>query len=150
MRKLTVTLLSALALAGLSAGGAFAAHHARAHSAAPPALCGTLYKPPCAPPSSVISSIASCRGAGTVIKMPIRLHSNAGLKSVKVTLRGRTIKSLKFKGRPTSKTLRVSISTRGLKAGIYTVTVKVTDVRGVTRSRAAHFSICKPKPVFTG
>lgn len=150
MRKLIVTLLSAFVLAGLSAGMALAAHRPRGHAAAPPALCGTLYRPACRPPGSVISSIASCRNTGTVLSIPIRVRSNAGLKRVKVMVRGRTLKIFKFRGRPTNKRLRVKISTRGLHAGIYQVKVIVTDVRGVTRSKVAHFSICKPKPVFTG
>jgi len=148
MRKLVITLLGALVLSAFATAAASGRSHARA--AAPPALCGTLYKPACVAPQSVISSIAACRNTGATVSMPVKLHAIAGLKSAKVLFRGKTIKSLTFKGAPQNRSFRVSISTRGLKAGIYTVTVKVTDVRGVTRSKVAHFSICKPKPVFTG
>lgn len=150
MRKLTIMLLGALAVAAFATAAASGAGRSHARAAAPPALCGTLYKPACVAPQSVISSIAACRNTGRTISMPVKLHAIAGLKSAKVLFRGKTIKSLKFKGAPQNKFFRVKINTRGLKAGIYTVTVKVTDVRGVTRSKVAHFSICKPKPVFTG
>lgn len=150
MRKLTITLLSALVVAALAAAGASGAGRPAAHAAAPPANCGTLYKPPCAPPRSVISSIAACRNTGRILSLPVTLHSVAGLRSAKVTLGRRTIRSLRFTGAPQNRSFRITINTRGFKPGIYTITVRVTDVRGVTRSKVAHFSICKPKPVFTG
>jgi hypothetical protein len=61
-----------------------------------------------------------------------------------------TVKNFTFKGRPTHKSVAVSINTHGFKPGLYTLTVKVTDVRGKNAIRLAHFTICKPKPVFTG
>ena len=108
MRKFIISLLGVVAVVGITASIATASH-GRAHSAASGALCGTLYKPPCAPPGAVFSSLAACTAKASV-----------------------------------------TISTRGLQPGLYKVTVKVTDVRGVTRSHTGHFAICKPKPVVTG
>jgi len=149
MRKFIVTLVSVFVVAGLTASIA-TARHGKAHSSAPPALCGTLYKPACAPPGAVFSSIAACRAAGAAVGVPIRLHAIAGLKSATVLLKGHKVKTFNFKGRPQNRSVRVAFSTRGLRPGLYTFTVKVTDVRGVTRKRIGHFSICKPKPKFTG
>jgi hypothetical protein len=65
-------------------------------------------------------------------------------------LGGRTIKSVKFHGSPTARTITVAVSTRGDKPGLFTITVKATDTRGKTPTGRAHFTICRPAPVFTG
>jgi hypothetical protein len=146
MRKLIISLLCVAAVVALATS--VAAGHTKGHAAAP--LCGTLYTPPCAPPSGTIVSIASCKNTGTMITMPASVHAIAGLKTATVTLNGKTIKVVKFSGRPKNGSFHVTISTRGFKPGVYSVKVTVTDVRGTNTVRIAHFSICTPKPVFTG
>ena len=147
MRKFVV-LSGAVAIVAasisLTAGASVA--RVRGHAAAP--LCGTLYTPPCRPPSGTVVSITSCRNTGAVLHFPITARSNAGLKSVMV--RGVVTKNYVFKGRPTSKTVSVTVNTRGFKPGLYSLTVKITDTKNKNAIRVAHFSICKPKPVFTG
>lgn len=150
MRKLAVTFLSAVMVAGLATGIASASKGAKAHQAAI-VRCGTLYTPTCAPPGSVFVSRAACAKIGRVITTPITLHAVAGLRSVKVTLRGKTILSKRFRGSPRNASVRVEFVTRGLKAGLFQFNVAVTDVRGRTTRRVGHFSLCKPAPPkFTG
>jgi len=149
LRKFIISLLGVVAVVGITASIATASH-GRAHSAASGALCGTLYKPPCAPPGAVFSSLAACTAKASVTISNIRLHAIAGIRKATIAVNGHTVKTVTYTNRPQNKTIGVTISTRGLKPGLYKVTVKVTDVRGVTRSHTGHFAICKPKPVVTG
>lgn len=148
MRKVIFTLMVAVAVIAGTASLASGASKPAAHAAA--AKCGTLYTPTCTPPKAVVASDAACRAAGATVNFPIALSSNSGLRKVTVTFAGKTIKSVTFSGNPTKKNLSVGVHTKGLSAGIHSVTVKVTDVRGKSRSSVAHFSICQSKPVFTG
>lgn len=145
-----LTMIVAGALVAFSAS--LAAGKPRIHAHASQGLCGTLYTPPCTPPKAVVISKVACQAAGTTVNFPIVVTANAGLDKVTVKFRGKIVKTVKFKGKPTKKKLTVSIATAGLAAGVYSVTVKVTDARGQTHTSVAHFSICKPasKPVFTG
>jgi hypothetical protein len=133
------------ASAGLATSSVARVH---AHAAAP--LCGTLYTPPCRPPSGTVISIPSCRNTGAILHFPITASANAGLKKVVVMMGTTTVGTFKFKGRPTHKSVSQTINTHGLKPGLYTLKVQVMDVRGKTATRFAHFTICKPTPVFTG
>jgi hypothetical protein len=71
------------------------------------------------------------------------VHARAGLRRVTVFLGKNRIKSITYKGKPKTKQFSVTITTRGLKPGVHTLTVKVRDVKGKTTSKHAHFSICK-------
>jgi hypothetical protein len=71
------------------------------------------------------------------------VHALAGLRSVTVFLGKKQIKTITYKGKPKTKHFSVTITTRGLKPGVYELTVKVRDVKGKTTSKNAHFSICK-------
>ena len=148
MRKIILMLVVAGAI--VSATASLAAGKARTHAHASQALCGTLYTPPCTPPKAVVTSIVACRAAGTKVNFPITVSANAGLKKVTVTFRGKSVKTVTFKGKPTKKKLTVSVGTSGLTAGVYSVSVKVTDEKGKSHTSVGHFSICHPKPVFTG
>jgi hypothetical protein len=145
-----VSLAGAIAVIAASAGLATTTSVARVHGHAAAALCGTLYTPPCRPPSGTVISIPSCRNTGAILNFPITASANAGLRSVMVRMGSTTVKNFTFTGRPTHKSVAVSVNTHGFKPGLYTLTVKVTDVRGKNTTRLAHFTICKPKPVFTG
>jgi hypothetical protein len=61
-----------------------------------------------------------------------------------------TILSVNGNGATKKKISGVTISTVGLSVGVHTITIKVVDVRGKSRTTTYHFSICKPKPIFTG
>ncbi len=53
------------------------------------------------------------------------------------------IKTITYKGKPKTKRFTVTVTTRGLKPGIYTLIVKVRNVKGKTTSTRARFRICK-------
>jgi hypothetical protein len=148
MRKFLLSLMAASAIIALTAGLASGAKRSHAHSSA--ALCNTLYTPPCTPPKATVTSIVACRNTGTILTFPVTASANAGLRRITVTFQGRTIKTVKVSGATTHKAFTVVISTRGFRPGLYTLTVKATDARGKTVTKRAHFTICTPKPVFTG
>jgi hypothetical protein len=149
MRRFIFPLLGVVAILALGAIPAASASkgHARPHIV----RCGTLYTPACKKPTIVVHSKVVCEHTGTTIHFPISLHGNAGLRKVVIKVGGRTITTKKFKGGPVNRSLVVAVNTRGSKPGLFTLTVAITDVRGKTVTRTAHFTICKPKPpVFTG
>jgi hypothetical protein len=149
MRRVAFWLLGAVAV--LAVTTSFASGATQAGSArAPVVKCGGLYQAPCVAPSVIVRSAVACQATGTTLHFPIRLHSVAGLSRATVKLGRRTIMKVKFKGSPTTKTINVSVNTRGDKPGLYTITVKATDTRGKSSTGRAHFTICKPAPVFTG
>lgn len=145
-----VSLAGAIAVIAASAGVATSVSIARVHAHAAAPLCGTLYTPPCRPPSGTVVSIPSCKNTGAILNFPITASANAGLKKVVVKMGSTTVKTFAFSGRPTHKSVSVSINTHGFKPGLYTLTVQVMDAKNKTATRLAHFTICKPKPVFTG
>lgn len=150
MRKLVFSLVGVvgvLAAAASFAAGAGAKQPA-AHTSA--VLCAGLYQPPCVAPTVVVRSAVACSQTGRTLRFPIRLHSLAGLRSATVQVGTRTVKTYKFAGGPNDKTITVVVNTHGDKPGLYTITVKATDSRGKTSTARAHFTICKPAPVFTG
>lgn len=117
--------------------------------------CGHLYQPDCTLPKITTTISAVCHKEGSKITIPkIAITSNAGLKSIVVTLKGRSkpIKVYKNLHSATKKTVGgISINSKGLKPGSHTVTIKVTDTRGKTTTRVVHIAICVPKPPpFTG
>jgi hypothetical protein len=141
MRRIIIAVMGTVAVIGATASLA---------AGASPPLCGTLYTPTCRAPQAVVASIAACKAAGATVNFPISLSANAGIKKVTVTFRGKTIKSVSFSGKPTKKKLTAGIHTAGLSPGIYSVSVKITDARGKSKTSVAHFSICHPAPIFTG
>ena len=143
MRKVLILLAAVSAVFAMTASLASGA-------AAPPKRCNTLYTLPCTPPVIVASSKVSCASSGTTLAFPISLSANAGLRRATVRFGTRTIKSKKYTGAPTTSHFTVHVSTRGLKSKLFTLTITATDVRGVSSTKSVHFSICKPKPVFTG
>lgn len=112
--------------------------------------CGGLYQPPCVKPTVIVRSAVACRKTGKILRFPVRLHSLAGLSRATVKVGSRTIKTFRFKGGPNDKTVTVVVNTHGDKPGLYTITVKATDTRGKSSTARAHFTICRPAPVFTG
>jgi hypothetical protein len=148
MRKFILSLMAASAVIALTASLASGAKRSHAHSSA--ALCNTLYTPPCTAPKAAVASIVACRNTGAILTFPVTASANAGLRRVTVSFLGRTIKTVTFKRQTTHKAFTVVISTRGFKPGLYTLTVNATDARGKTVTKRAHFTICTPKPVFTG
>jgi hypothetical protein len=148
MRKFILVLMSAVALVAMTASLASGAKRTRAHSSA--ALCNTLYTPPCTPPKATVASKVACSQTGAILSFPVTASANAGLKKITVKFRGKVIKTVKVASGTTKKKFSVVINTHGFKPGLYTLVVKATDARGKTVTKTAHFTICHPKPVFTG
>jgi hypothetical protein len=168
MRKEIVGLAGAALLLALTVGVASGSPGVAGHEAL--ATCGTLYSPPCPPPpsppisitisgpttsttpsgpttsttpSGPTTSTASCLHTGTFLHFPITVRARAGLRSVTVFLGKKRIKTITYKGKPKTKRFSVTIATRGLKPGVYTLTVNVRNVKGKTTSNRAQFTICK-------
>jgi hypothetical protein len=135
--------------------GALVAAVASIASGATGARCGTRYTKPCTPPHFTIVLSPNCHKGGSAVTLPATTFvSTAGIRRIDVTFNFVPLKTFRFSGLgPTQFTLRgFKISTNGLKAGIYPVTITITDVRGRTMTRTVRFSICRPasKPIFTG
>lgn len=152
MRKVVFSVIGAFAVLATTASlvtvAGAAAQQPEAHVSA--AKCGALYQPPCVKPTIIVRSAVACAKTGKVLRFPIRLHSLAGLSRATVKVGSRTVKTFTFKGDPNDKTVTVVVDTRGKKPGLYTITVKATDARGKSSTGRAHFTICRPAPVFTG
>jgi hypothetical protein len=149
MRKFIVVSLGVVAALAATASLATGATKApAAHSSV--VRCGGLYQQPCVSPVVTVRSAVACSQTGKVLTFPIRLRSVAGLARATVKVGGRTVRKVKFKGSPVRKTVNVRVNTRGDKPGLHTITVKATDTRGKSASGRAHFTICRPAPVFTG
>jgi hypothetical protein len=117
--------------------------------------CGGLYQPSCTNPTIATTISAKCHKVGSTIRLPaIVIKSNAGLKTISISLKGRKkpIKVYKNLNSATKKTVGgITINTKGLKPGAHTITIKVTDSRGKTVTKTVRIAICVPKPPpFTG
>jgi hypothetical protein len=150
MRKFLISLVGVCAIFAMTAGLASSATKSRHAAHASVVRCGGLYQPPCKKPVVISRSIVACQQTGTTISFPITLHANAGLRSATVRVDGKKIVSKKFPGNPTDASFRVSVKTKGFKSGLHTLSTKATDSRGKSATKSVHFTICKPKPVFTG
>jgi len=141
MRKLLISLIAVSALCGVAASVA---------SSAPPqgpCAVNAIY---CPPPALHATSIVACQATGKTLRFPITANSAAGLQSGLVRFRGRIIKKKSFPSHPNTAHFTATLSTRGFKPGLFRLTASITDTLGKTASRSVHFTICKPKPVFTG
>jgi hypothetical protein len=156
MRKFLISLIAVSALFAMTAGLASSATNARSAAATPPKCSPSstsplaIYLPPCKAPTVGAASLVSCQQTGKTLHFPISAHANAGLRSALVRFRGKTIKKKTFPSHPINAHFTATLSTRGFKPGLFTLTATATDVRGKKASRSVHFTICKPKPVFTG
>ena len=94
---------------------------------------------------------AACRASAATVHIPTTtISSVGGLTRVTVKLDGRTIKTVKVSSKKSFTLSGISIKTKGLKPGLHTVTITAVDSGGRTARRVLHFTICKPKPKFTG
>lgn len=123
------------------------------HAQLPTCAPGTTNTQYCQIGPPVISAkalAAACHAAGAQVHVPsATITSVAGLRTVTVTLDGKRIKRVKTSSKKF--TLKgITVSTRGLKAGLHTIVVTAVDGGGRTSRRVLHFAICKPKPKFTG
>lgn len=149
MRKVFFMLLAAFAVLAVTANlAAGASKRPSAHASV--VRCGGLYQPPCIAPTVIARSAVACRNTGTTLTFPVSVHAIAGLANASAKYKGKTIKKVTFKGSPQNGHFTVVISTRGNKPGLFKLTVRATDTRGKSASRTVHFTICRPKPVFTG
>lgn len=104
------------------------------------------------PPIIVAPAVsAGCRSAGARFHVPTTaISSVAGISRIVVRLDGRKIKTVRLSSAKSFTLKSITISTRGLRAGLHTVTITATDSGGRVSKRTLHFAICKPKPKFTG
>jgi hypothetical protein len=117
----------------------------------PPGTTNTQYCQVGPPVLSAHALSAACRASAARVQIPTTtITSVGGLKTVTVKLDGRTIKTVKVSSKNSYTLKNLSVSTKGLKAGLHTVTVTAVDAAGRSARRVLHFSICKPKPKFTG
>src|SRR5436305_13380852 len=118
MRKFMFVLLGAVAALAMTASLATGATKApAAHQGQ--VLCGGLYQPPCVSPTVIVRSAVACRQTGKKLSFPIRLHSVAGLSRATVKLGRKTIKTIRFKGSPRTKTVVAKLNTHGDTPGLY-------------------------------
>jgi hypothetical protein len=117
----------------------------------PPGTTNTLYCQVGPPVLSAKALSAACRASAARVHIPATtITSVAGLRSVTVKLDGHTIKTVKISVKNSFTLKNLSVSAKGLKPGLHTVTVTAVDTAGRTARRVFHFAICKPKPKFTG
>jgi hypothetical protein len=117
--------------------------------------CGTKYTKPCTIPSvNLRTPPVVCHKPSTSFDLPAAtLTSLPGMRKIVVTEDGKKVlKSVSFKGQGPQQysVSRLKISTAGLKSGVHSITITVTDVRGKKASRTVRFSVCASVPVFTG
>jgi hypothetical protein len=145
MRKLLSTLSLAAAIAVVTAGLASGAATKR---------CGTRYTPRCTGPAVVVVPPSLlCKTPGEKVTIaPIKSNSIAGIRKITIKVDGKTVKTFVYHGSgPQHATIKgFSVSTHGLSAGMHTVTVTTTDVRGKMAKRTVRFTVCTVKPAFTG
>jgi hypothetical protein len=93
-----------------------------------------------------------CAQPGKILHFPVTIHAPAGLRKIVVFLGSKRIRRITFRGGnpPTRKRIVVTIRTRGFKPGLYRLRLVETDAKRRTVTERAHFSICKPIPIFTG
>jgi hypothetical protein len=148
VRRLIYMVLGVTAILVITAS---VASGAKPHAVTVRCKPNNITGPPCLAPNLSTSINAKCKKSGTRFALPITASGNAGLRRITVKVGGKTVKVFTFKGKgPLNKKVSVTLSTAGLKHGVYTVKVTVVDTRGKRKSVTKHFAICKPAPVFTG
>lgn len=149
MRKAISTVVVACAFVAGASGVATAA---RVHVST--TRCGNKYTPACTKPKIKNKPLsAKCVSAGSRYTLPdITFTSNAGLRRIQVREGSKTLRTISFTGKgPTQFALKgLAVSTVGLNSGGHQLSVKVTDVKGKSASKALRFSVCVSTPVFTG
>jgi hypothetical protein len=129
-----------------------------AGSAAALAPSGRAALPPCPPgttnplycqlvaPAVVVQGLGASCHRSKPVAVRATVTASSGLKSVRVTVDGHTVKTQK------SGKVRLSVATKGLKAGVHTIKIVATDKLGKKTTRTLHFYVCRPKPLpaFTG
>ncbi len=145
MRKVLLTLVIAcvavLAVAGLASGAT------KKH-------CGTLYTPKCRKPTITVRHIPpQCKKPSSTFTLPtVKIHSIAGIRKIQITVGSTVVYTKSFKGiGPQNWTIKgLKVSAKGLAKGGHSVKIFVKDINGKTASDTLHFTVCAPKPVFTG
>jgi hypothetical protein len=151
MRRLIFMLVGATAALAATAGIAAGAGPIKCKVAPPgtPAIQLALY---CQNPQLTVGPVSVvCHAPGASIRLPaIKVRANAGIARITVSVDGRTIRTFKYNTGPTSKTVRVTVRTVGLRAGVHTVRITTVDNRNKRVSTTRRFAICRPVPHFTG
>lgn len=150
MRRRAKTLIAMTLASGALTAVALAPAGQAQLPTCPPGTTNTQYCQVGPPVISAKALAAACRSAGLRVHVPATtITSVAGLKTVTVTLDGKRVKRVTT-GSKNFTLMGITIKTRGLKAGLHTVVLTAVDSGGRTSRRVFHFSICKPKPKFTG
>ena len=117
----------------------------------PPGTTNTQYCQVGPPVLNAHALSAACRASASRVLVPTTtITSVAGLKTITVKLDGHTIKTVRTASKKSYTLKNVKLNTSGLKPGLHTVTVTAVDTGGRTSRRVFRFTICKPKPKFTG
>ena len=87
-----------------------------------------------------------CRNRAQPLHLVETITTASGIRRVRVTLDGRTIKT------QTSGHLKLTIGTRNLKTGIHTIKITIVEKTGRKTTRTLHFRLCAALhvPTFTG
>ena len=150
MRKRTFTIVAlTVAIGAIASGAAFGA------GGGGTVRCGNgLYQVRCAPPTITppIGLSPGCKGVSAVFGLPsLSFNAVAGIKSITISVGHRVLFSDKTLKGARKKTISgVKVSTAGLGSGVHTVTIKIVDTRGVTKTKTLRFVICTPVPRTTG
>ena len=143
MKKVLLTLLL---------GGALAIGVVAASSAATVRCIHKLYCPG-VHPVIVHKTPKGCRALGKSFTLPdVKVSDRSGIKVITIKLGSKVIYTKTFSGRgPLTYTVHgLKVSTAGLHAGGHGITIYAKDFFGVSRTSSERFTVCAPKPVFTG
>lgn len=140
---------------GLAAGIAVTIGAVGVASGADTVRCGGTYQTACTAPTIATAISTTCHKQGTKIHVPaITISASAGLKEIKITVKGRNkpVKVYKNLNSALRKTVGgITVNTSGLKPGAHTIYISVTDTRGKTVTKAYKIAVCAIKPPpFTG
>lgn len=96
----------------------------------------------------------ACYRTSSTIHFSANAKAPAGIRSVTITLAGRTIQTYRPQGQgkpPTKRTVSAQVNASSLTGHSYTVRAKVIDTRGRSAQDSADFTVCRPpKRGFTG
>jgi hypothetical protein len=151
MRGWTRTILP-LAATAITAGVLAAPGHAQLPPCPPGTTVSNQYCEVPAPVVQVAGIGATCH-RNAPVHINAKVSAQAGISRIRITLDGKTIKTTKVaSAAATSRTVRLTVPARGLKKGIHTIKIIVTDKSGKHTTKTLTFRVCAPKPKaeFTG
>jgi hypothetical protein len=146
-KAISILVVAGAFVAGASGLALGAQTHARADVSN--TRCGHKYTPACLKPTIKTTASTKCVSPGSNFSIPrVRFTSNAGIRTIQIREGTKVLKTIRFKGQgPTQYTLKgLAVSTLRLDAGGHPLTVKITDIKGRTRTKRLSFSVCSTTP----